>query len=784
MADGASSVLTSPFDFARFIPAIAGFSAITGQIVLLRELIVVANGNELSVGMMLTAWLAWNALGSILGGHIFRRRADVRVIGAVLAAGSGLSLPATILALRWSRSLMTPVPTELLSPWATLLISSACLGVFCALSGGLFSVAVRLFAQSAKVPLKRALGYVYLLETAGTAAGGIFASIVLLPVLGSFQIGVAICALDLCAAVALLRRVRLTLRLVLNGFVCGAGLWTILMEAPAIEQISQQKQWGELRVVATKDSIYGRITVTDAGGMRSIYEDGSILANVPDKAAAEEAVHYALLEHPMPKRVLLIGGSATGSVGETLQYRTVDRVDVIELDPTLVSIRAAMFPGGPAEADARVHEQFGDGRRYLQTATAKFDIIIVNVPDPETAQWNRFYTVEFFHMARERLADGGILALQLRSSEEFLSAERAELLRCIRATLGQVFPHIVLIPGDPIHMFGAADAGVLTEDPRVLVARSKERKLQTQYVNEYFIPFRMSAERVAYVHEKLLPAPTTPINQDFHPMACFFAQTVWSSQFGTSYGRLLRGAARIPSAMLFGCVAVALATIALVRSRRRPQDLQVAAAARWSVFASGYVLMTVQILMLLAFQSIYGYLYYELAMLLGLFMSGIALGSWMGLRLVTRAPLARAANQLLMAASAPLLMTAALFVARAMGEGAFAAMGFPLLALVCGIPGGMQFTIAAELGAGSRPCEGKETGEGSGVLYAVDLLGGCVGAVLISGFLVPIYGLWNTAWFATLVSLTCGGLRMWRAGVIGSTHTAIDRREHAALPGS
>jgi len=53
-------------------------------------------------------------------------------------------------------------------------------------------------------------------------------------------------------------------------------------------------------------------------------------------------------------------------------------------------------------------------------------VIIVDVPDPQTAQLNRFYTAEFFRSAREHLAPGGLLSLQLRSSEETISPGLAE----------------------------------------------------------------------------------------------------------------------------------------------------------------------------------------------------------------------------------------------------------------------------------------------------------------------------------------------------------------------
>jgi len=65
----------------------------------------------------------------------------------------------------------------------------------------------------------------------------------------------------------------------------------------------------------------------------------------------------------------------------------------------------------------------------LVCEAAGFDVIIVDVPDPQTAQLNRFYTVEFFRAARMHLKPGGLLALELRSSEETISPDLARASR-------------------------------------------------------------------------------------------------------------------------------------------------------------------------------------------------------------------------------------------------------------------------------------------------------------------------------------------------------------------
>ena len=190
--------------------------------------------------------------------------------------------------------------------------------------------------------------------------------------------------------------------------------------------------------------------------MRSLYENGLITGHTPDQSAAEEAVHYALLEHPAPRKILLIGGGASGSIAEALKHPTVERIDLVELDPALIAHGETIFPSGRSSlSDPRVHLHYADGRHYLNSTHDTFDVIIVNVPDPQTAQLNRFYTAEFFRSAREHLAPGGLFALQLRSSEETISPDLAEFLRCIDRTLREVFPYVVAIPGETIHFFAA-----------------------------------------------------------------------------------------------------------------------------------------------------------------------------------------------------------------------------------------------------------------------------------------------------------------------------------------
>lgn len=734
-----------------------GFSAVIGQIVLMRELMVVFSGNEISLGIMLATWLFWTAAGSVLcSGLVLRERSARRTV-ALLECVLGISLPLTLWALRGSKSYFQTVPGELVGPVPVLLASLVCLSIFCIVAGALFVTAARLYGHECAVDARAATSAAYLLEAVGSGVGGIVASLVLLRFLELFQIAGVVLVLNLLMASVLLLRMS---RKQIGIAVAAAILLAVILltgVAPRLERAALARQWRGLHLLASRDSIYGNLAVSETGSVRSLYENGLILANSPDESAAEESVHYALLEHPAPLHILMIGGGASGSVAQALRHPTVERIDLVELDPALIDMTRKYFTAesAPLHTDSRVHLHYADGRAYLRSTRDSFDVIIVSVPDPQTAQLNRFYTAEFFQIAREHLAPDGLLALQLHSSEEAISPDLAEFLRCINRTLSGVFPYVVAVPGETIHFFGATRPDVLTDNPDVLVERLLVRNLKTRYVREYFIPFRMMPDRMEQVRTHLQPLAATQVNRDFSPIAYYFDVVLWSAQFKPDYAVWLRRAEHIEFRIVLGTVLIVSLLLAMLLGFLPTRERHVRAAAAGCMGATGFTLMALEIFLLLAFQSIYGYVYHQLAILISSCMAGIALGSWLGMRHIRRrrnsSGRSLVSTQFLLALSAPVLMLLVTLLAKISGMTATwlaAQCIFPALAALSGILGGYQFPMATEiyLRDGIGRC-------GLGMLYAIDLLGGCAGALLLSGYLIPVFGFWRTAWLCAAVNV-------------------------------
>jgi spermidine synthase len=789
--------------------SLIGFTSVIAQIVLMRELIVVFYGNEISLGIMLAGWLLWTAIGTSVSGWISARWHDSRKLMALLETLIAGVFPLTILAVRASRQVFQSVPGEILAPAPMFLTSFATLSVFCLLSGGLFAAGSRLCGDEARTSTASAASSVYLLEAAGSGLGGILASLVLIRHFTSCEIAACVALLNLLAAAWVgartpaFRRVLLALLLISTLLIPRAAR---LLEAKSLALL-----WHGFSLVESRNSVYGNLALVATSESRSLFENGLRVLTVPDPSAAEESVHFALLEHTAPRSLLLIGGGINGSLAQALQYSSLERLEYVELDPAILGIAERHFAQAwtRARSDPRVLIHPMDGRLFLKTSRAKFDVIIINLPDPFTAQLNRFYTQEFFLEAAEKLNPGGVLSFQVTGAENYISQELADLLRCLEKTLRAVFPQVVAIPGETVHFLVANQAGSLTLDPSVLMTRLRERRIHTQYFREYYIPFRMSADRMLDLELQIEPQAVTPINRDFTPIAYYFDVVLWSSRFHSDWRGLLESLARLRFGAVSGAVALGLLALTLVAGlyerlgiARHQQTARHHATLGLCVAAMGFTLLGLEVLLLLGFQALYGYVYQQLAILVALFMVGMAAGAWLALRstklgsapglsfrevpqaqydeesrksrarfLSRQCGIGMTASEYLklvllqlLAASAPLLLYA-LFVwlANARGLTALRATSttvFPLLALVAGLLGGYQFPLASRI----YFADSDDSKRNPGVLYGLDLLGACLGAVALSAYLLPVYGFRRTAILMAVVNLgpailmTCAAL--------------------------
>ena len=755
---------TLPLFIAVFI---IGFTSLSAQIVFLRELLVLFYGNELSIGVVLGCWLFWTGIGSLFLGRLADRFRSPAIIFSFLQILLAIALVLTLLAIRSVKIFMDLSPGQIIGYLNIFIASFAVISVYCVLNGFLFSLGCRIYEKIHGPGLDRAsrgLGLIYILEALGAVAGGLLTSLVLIRAISPITLVAILGGLNLVAAGLLLfsfapRRKAKPAKVFWLAVVAASVVAVAAGGLGELAELSLTRQWQGFNLEKVENSIYGNLAVTGRKNQFSLFENGLLVFTHPDLQTAEESVHFAMLEHPAPRRILLIGGGVGGSLREILRHPSVSEVTYLELDPAIIRLAGEFLE--PSEAallkDPRVEVINGDGRLYLERERKKYDLIIVNLPDPFTAQINRFYTREFFDLARLRLQAGGILSLGVTSSENYISGELRSFLGCIYKTVKAVFPSVVVIPGDSNYFIASDMADYLTDDYAILEERSLERRLDLKYVRGYYLADRMQRSRIDYLRRMLETAPRVRLNLDFHPICYFYDMVFWSSYFSGESGgwftRLLMASLIMRWWWFLLPVGLSLLLFPVFRARRTNTR---GAWVLWPVMTSGFSEIVFQVVVLLSFQIFYGYVYYKLGIILTLFMVGLVLGGGVITAILPRirdedrlffiTQIAICLYPLLLPMVFYLLTSSPGEMTRQLGENII----FPALPVVAGFIGGFQLPLAGRIYLRGR----KRMGLVSGLTYGFDLLGACLGAIIISALVLPILGVAATCYAVFFLNLT------------------------------
>lgn len=704
------------FDPLSFAVVALGASAFVTQVVLLRELLAATAGNELVLGIVLGNWFLLMGLGAALGRVV---RAPGEGIGPLVAGQVLVAVlpPGAVFLVRAARDAVFARGVEI-GPPETVLATLVLLAPYCLLMGWLLTLATHLVGQRRGV---ESVGRVYYLDSLGGIGGGLLFTFVLAWWLDHFQSLLVPLVLNLAAAAwvawSARRRTLAAAAAVVLASVAAAMLvvdldtWSTRLTHPGRE------------IVFRGSSPYGDLVVTQARGQYTFVENGKILFATENAAQVESAVHFAMAQRPEARRVLLVGGGASGTARELLKYPQAV-IDYVELDPLVIRVARQILP--ELLSDSRIQVILTDARLWLRTAGRRYDVVIVDMPDPSTSQLNRFYTREFFASVHAALQSGGVLGFSLGEYEDYVGPDLGRMLATARATLAAVFDSVLVLPGARVR-FLASD-GPLTAD---VAGRLEALGIPTRVMNRHYLRGDLTPERLAGVRRAA--AEPAEVNRDFSPILTHHHLRYWMSQFKVRFGLL---------------EAALLVALAAYLARIRPVAL--------AVFTSGFAASVLQVVLLLGFQILYGSLYHRVGLVVAMFMLGLAAGA-----LVMNRCLARCGRATL----AGLLLATAIFAAALpwtlAGLAGFWWIGqaiIPGLALLLAMLVGMQFPLAGKL-------QYEPAGTTAARLYTADYLGAALGALLVSTWLIPLAGV-TAACLGTAVAclLVAGVTAMSRGG--------------------
>jgi spermidine synthase len=191
------------------------------------------------------------------------------------------------------------------------------------------------------------------------------------------------------------------------------------------------------RKIFERETLFQKIEIFDSYDYgRVLVLDGFIMLTEKDEFIYHEMIaHVPLFTHPNPVRVLVIGGGDGGVVREVLKHKSVERVELVEIDEEVVNAARKFFPQVSSYLDdERVEVIFQDGVEFIKAKNGVYDVILIDSPDPIGPAVGLFEE-SFYKDVFSALNDFGIVVAQAESPFVF-----PDLIKKIHSVFNKYFP--------------------------------------------------------------------------------------------------------------------------------------------------------------------------------------------------------------------------------------------------------------------------------------------------------------------------------------------------------
>ena len=173
---------------------------------------------------------------------------------------------------------------------------------------------------------------------------------------------------------------------------------------------------GTGKVLFSEQTPYQKVEVfeTDTwGNLMTI--DGLVMLSEKDEFVYHEMLsHVAMFSHPSPKRVLIIGGGDGGTAREVLKHKSVEIVDMVEIDEAVVRAAKQFLPKVGDFENPKLTVHFEDGIEFLRNVEQPYDVVIIDGSDP-VGPAEGLFSEDFYRDCFNAMSENGVLTAQSES---------------------------------------------------------------------------------------------------------------------------------------------------------------------------------------------------------------------------------------------------------------------------------------------------------------------------------------------------------------------------------
>ncbi|MCA9665310.1 MAG: polyamine aminopropyltransferase [Myxococcales bacterium] len=341
-----------------------------------------------------------------------------------------------------------------------------------------------------QLSLRTVASNVLAVDYIGALAASLLFPLLLVPYLGLVRTGFLFGLLNVIVALfglhVLGRKVRGAASLRLSAGFVGVLMIAGLISAGFTTRWLEDMLYDD-EIVYAKTTPFQRLIITRWRGDFRLFINGNIQFSTVDEYRYHESlVHPVMGLSRTPRNVLMLGGGDGMAAREVFKHRGVESLTLVDLDPAMTRIFRDIEPlarlNKRALHDKRLHIVNTDAMKFLERDNKRYDVIIIDLPDPNNEALGKLYSRSFYRLVAKHLAPTGVMVTQATSPYYATNA-----FWCINNTIAdssissaggklQALPYHANVPsfgdwGFVLASFRPLRAGDIKLDPKALGTR-------------------------------------------------------------------------------------------------------------------------------------------------------------------------------------------------------------------------------------------------------------------------------------------------------------------------
>lgn len=662
-----------------------GIASVATQLVVIREFLSLFSGNEFVISIILFIWLILGGFGT-LAAKIFDRflNPSLKLLAwlSVLLCVTGA---VQIIAARflYHQFFIYGASKDLYTIFGFSFMVCA---PYCLVLGFLLPFTLCLIQKTDK---NFSSVWVYMADNAGDAFGGAVFSIFLVWFFTPIQaVVLASVPLLMLTVLTLVKKDKVIIKK--NLFFIVSAVILILL-CISFEEFTLKPMGSEL--VFYRETPYGRVEVHEKAGAKTFYSNKIALFDTNNTIQAEQIVHFPLSQVPDPDKILFI--SASSGVFREIEKYSPGSIDYIEIDK---QVSRAMFRFSFLKKIKNLTIINDDAIHYLKNRDKIYDTIIVDLPEPDNYQINRFYTLEFFRLLKKHLSKKGVISFAIQGFDNYPSKGLLKKISSLYNTAESCFDNVLVLPSADT-WFIAGRRELKRDIPSLL----RKKAVKTSYIKNYFAG-DVTERKINRL--KSLIDKSARKNRDYKPALINYAFKTWFEKFKIT-----------PVIFAFAAALIFLVYIFFLTGTET------------ILFLTGFWAMGSELMILFSFQILFGFIYLKTGFIITVFLAGLLPGA-----LVQEKRSRSVSRKTILFLEGWILLSTFIFIA---GLSFFKPFLFEHLFYMAsfgfGFLCGMQFSAVVHFQKGSSSMV---TG-----FFAADLMGGAAAILIFSLIFLPCFGI-------------------------------------------